>query len=140
MDRENPIFSMVSRMNFCGKAEKCQFSAIQFVLSDEYAHLKEEQRLGLLHESTGPKVAHARVEITFDNSEKRLMAFENSEVKIVRQVGKKKDQYYIDNKMVPRAEVFQLWKTSRFIDFSSISGGKSHGIRRIFSLKPVLHR
>nr|B2FDA8.1 RecName: Full=Structural maintenance of chromosomes protein 3 [Caenorhabditis elegans] len=108
----SPRSNVVVGRNGSGKSNF--FHAIQFVLSDEYAHLKEEQRLGLLHESTGPKVAHARVEITFDNSEKRLMAFENSEVKIVRQVGKKKDQYYIDNKMVPRAEVVNLMESAGF--------------------------
>ncbi|KIH64237.1 hypothetical protein ANCDUO_05456 [Ancylostoma duodenale] len=29
---------------------------------------------------------------------------EATEVRVVRQVGQKKDQYYIDGKMVPRAE------------------------------------
>uniref|UniRef100_A0A1I7SZ53 Structural maintenance of chromosomes protein 3 n=1 Tax=Caenorhabditis tropicalis TaxID=1561998 RepID=A0A1I7SZ53_9PELO len=108
----SPRSNVVVGRNGSGKSNF--FHAIQFVLSDEYAHLKEEQRLGLLHESTGPKVAHARVEITFDNTEKRLMAFDNSEVKIVRQVGKKKDQYYIDNKMVPRAEVVNLMESAGF--------------------------
>ncbi|KAF1762028.1 hypothetical protein GCK72_010289 [Caenorhabditis remanei] len=108
----SPRSNVVVGRNGSGKSNF--FHAIQFVLSDEYAHLKEEQRLGLLHESTGPKVAHARVEITFDNSEKRLMAFDNTEVKIVRQVGKKKDQYYIDNKMVPRAEVVNLMESAGF--------------------------
>ncbi|CAO4369584.1 unnamed protein product [Caenorhabditis nigoni] len=108
----SPRSNVVVGRNGSGKSNF--FHAIQFVLSDEYAHLKEEQRLGLLHESTGPKVAHARVEITFDNSERRLMAFDNSEVKIVRQVGKKKDQYYIDNKMVPRAEVVNLMESAGF--------------------------
>lgn len=108
----SPRSNVVVGRNGSGKSNF--FHAIQFVLSDEYAHLKEEQRLSLLHESTGPKVAHARVEITFDNSEKRLMAFDNAEVKIVRQVGKKKDQYYIDNKMVPRAEVVNLMESAGF--------------------------
>lgn len=108
----SPRSNVVVGRNGSGKSNF--FHAIQFVLSDEYAHLKEDQRLGLLHESTGPKVAHARVEITFDNTEKRLMAFDNSEVKIVRQVGKKKDQYYIDNKMVPRNEVVNLMESAGF--------------------------
>lgn len=108
----SPRSNVVVGRNGSGKSNF--FHAIQFVLSDEYAHLKEEQRLGLLHESTGPKVAHARVEIIFDNSEKRLMAFDNAEVKIVRQVGKKKDQYYIDNKMVARAEVVNLMESAGF--------------------------
>ena len=48
------------------------FSAIQFVLSDEFSHLREEQRQALLHEGTGPRVISAFVEIIFDNSDNRI--------------------------------------------------------------------
>lgn len=47
-------------------------SAIQFVLSDEFSHLREEQRQALLHEGTGPRVISAFVEIIFDNSDNRI--------------------------------------------------------------------
>jgi structural maintenance of chromosome 3 (chondroitin sulfate proteoglycan 6) len=42
------------------------------VLSDEYSHLRTEQRQALLHEGTGPRVISAYVEIIFDNSDGRL--------------------------------------------------------------------
>ena len=48
------------------------FTAIQFVLSDEFSHLREEQRQALLHEGTGPRVISAFVEIIFDNSDNRI--------------------------------------------------------------------
>ena len=48
------------------------FSAIQFVLSDEFSHLREEQRQALLHEGTGPRVISAFVEIIFDNTDNRI--------------------------------------------------------------------
>lgn len=48
--------------------------AIQFVLSDEFSHLREEQRQALLHEGTGPRVISAFVEIIFDNSDNRIPA------------------------------------------------------------------
>lgn len=48
------------------------FSAIQFVLSDEFSNLRPEQRHALLHEGTGPRVASAYVEIIFDNRDNRL--------------------------------------------------------------------
>lgn len=48
------------------------FLAIQFVLSDEFSHLRPEQRQALLHEGTGPRVLNAYVEIIFDNSDNRL--------------------------------------------------------------------
>ena len=46
--------------------------AIQFVLSDEFSHLREEQRQALLHEGTGPRVISAFVEIIFDNADNRI--------------------------------------------------------------------
>lgn len=46
--------------------------AIQFVLSDEFSHLRPEQRQALLHEGTGPRVVSAYVEIIFDNMDNRL--------------------------------------------------------------------
>ncbi|KHJ92335.1 RecF/RecN/SMC protein [Oesophagostomum dentatum] len=88
--------------------------AIQFVLSDEFSNLRSEQRMGVLHEGTGPRINTARVEIVFDNTDRRIPAIEATEVRVVRQVGQKKDQYYIDGKMVPRAEVVNLMESAGF--------------------------
>lgn len=41
-------------------------------MSDEFSHLRPEQRLALLHEGTGPRVISAFVEIIFDNSDNRI--------------------------------------------------------------------
>lgn len=46
--------------------------AIQFVLSDEFSHLRPEQRQALLHEGSGPRVVSAYVEIIFDNADARV--------------------------------------------------------------------
>lgn len=46
--------------------------AIQFVLSDEFTHLRPEQRQALLHEGTGARVMSAYVEIIFDNTDNRV--------------------------------------------------------------------
>ncbi|VDK56467.1 unnamed protein product [Cylicostephanus goldi] len=62
------------------------FAAIQFVLSDEFSSLRSEQRMGVLHEGTGPRINTARVEIVFDNSDRRIPAIEATEVRVVRQV------------------------------------------------------
>ena len=48
------------------------FPAIQFVLSDEFSHLRPEQRQALLHEGTGPRVISAFVEVIFDNMDNRI--------------------------------------------------------------------
>lgn len=42
-----------------GSGKSNFFYAIQFVLSDEFSHLRPEQRLALLHEGTGPRVISA---------------------------------------------------------------------------------
>jgi len=42
------------------------------VLSDEFSHMREEQRQALLHEGTGQRVISAFVEIIFDNSDNRI--------------------------------------------------------------------
>lgn len=49
-----------------------QYIAIQFVLSDEFTHLRPEQRQALLHEGTGARVMSAYVEIIFDNTDNRV--------------------------------------------------------------------
>lgn len=52
-------------------------TAIQFVLSDEFTHLRPEQRQALLHEGTGARVISAYVEIIFDNSDNRVPVSES---------------------------------------------------------------
>lgn len=97
-----------------GSGKSNFFFAIQFVLSDEFAHLRQEQRMGVLHEGTGPRITSAKVEIVFDNSDRRIPAAESNEVKVVRQIAQKKDQYYIDGKLVARAEVVNLMESAGF--------------------------
>lgn len=58
-----------------GSGKSNFFYAIQFVLSDEFSHLRPEQRQALLHEGTGPRVISAHVEIIFDNSDGRLPVY-----------------------------------------------------------------
>lgn len=42
------------------------------MLSDEFTHLRPEQRQALLHEGTGARVMSAYVEIIFDNTDNRV--------------------------------------------------------------------
>lgn len=73
-------------------------TAIQFVLSDEFSHMHEDERQALLHEGTGPRVLNAYVEIIFDNSDNRI-PIEREEVTLRRVIGAKKDQYFLDKKI-----------------------------------------
>uniref|UniRef100_A0A5S6QPM7 Structural maintenance of chromosomes protein n=1 Tax=Trichuris muris TaxID=70415 RepID=A0A5S6QPM7_TRIMR len=96
-----------------GSGKSNFFYAIQFVLSDEFSHLRTEQRQSLLHEGTGPRVLQAYVEIVFDNSDARL-PFEKDEVRLRRTIGAKKDQYYLDGKMVTKQEVQNMLESAGF--------------------------
>lgn len=87
-------------------------TAIQFVLSDEFTHLRPEQRQALLHEGTGARVISAYVEIIFDNSDNRVPVsnynfysdicqfifihwqIDKEEIYLRRVIGAKKDQYF----------------------------------------------
>lgn len=87
--------------------------AIQFVLSDEFNHLRPEQRQALLHEGTGPRVISAYVEIIFDNSDNRL-PIDKKEVSLRRVIGSKKDQYFLSKKMVTKGDVVNLLESAGF--------------------------
>ncbi|XP_067638246.1 structural maintenance of chromosomes protein 3 isoform X2 [Eurosta solidaginis] len=87
--------------------------AIQFVLSDEFTHLRPEQRQALLHEGTGARVISAYVEIIFDNSDNRV-PIDKEEIYLRRVIGAKKDQYFLNKKVVPRTEVVNLLESAGF--------------------------
>lgn len=96
-----------------GSGKSNFFYAIQFVLSDEYSHLRPDQRQALLHEGTGPRVVSAYVEIIFDNSDSRV-PIEHEEIYLRRVIGAKKDQYFLNKKVVPRSEVMNLLESAGF--------------------------
>ena len=78
-----------------------------------YIILKKEQRTALLHEGTGPRVISAFVELLFDNTDRRL-PITKDEVSLRRIIGQKKDQYFIDKKIVTKKDVVQLLEAAGF--------------------------
>uniref|UniRef100_A0A1B0CNW5 Structural maintenance of chromosomes protein n=1 Tax=Lutzomyia longipalpis TaxID=7200 RepID=A0A1B0CNW5_LUTLO len=96
-----------------GSGKSNFFYAIQFVLSDEFTHLRPEQRQALLHEGTGARVMSAYVEIIFDNSDNRV-PIDKEEICLRRVIGAKKDQYFLNKKVVPRTEVVNLLESAGF--------------------------
>uniref|UniRef100_A0A914V280 Structural maintenance of chromosomes protein 3 n=1 Tax=Plectus sambesii TaxID=2011161 RepID=A0A914V280_9BILA len=111
VDHFSPKHNVIVGRNGSGKSNF--FFAIQFVLSDEFSHLRLEQRQGLLHEGTGPRVMSAKVEIVFDNTDNRIPS-EANEVRLVRQIGAKKDQYFLDGKTITRSDVVNLMESAGF--------------------------
>ncbi|XP_068992609.1 structural maintenance of chromosomes protein 3-like [Neodiprion pinetum] len=106
----DPGHNVIVGRNGSGKSNFLQ--AIQFVLSDEYAHLGSNAQ-SLLHESLGPRVISAYVEIIFDNFDRRL-PIERNEVSLRRVIGSKKDQYFLSGKLVNRNEVMNLLESAGF--------------------------
>lgn len=96
-----------------GSGKSNFFSAIQFVLSDEFTHLRPEQRQNLLHEGVGQRLGSAYVEIIFDNSDNRV-PIDKEEISLKRVIGPKKDQYFLNKKNVPRSEVVNLLESAGF--------------------------
>uniref|UniRef100_A0A672SCJ8 Structural maintenance of chromosomes protein 3-like n=1 Tax=Sinocyclocheilus grahami TaxID=75366 RepID=A0A672SCJ8_SINGR len=62
---------------------------------------------------TGPRVISAFVEIIFDNSDNRL-PIDKEEVSLRRVIGAKKDQYFLDKKMVTKNDVMNLLESAGF--------------------------
>ncbi|KAK7110449.1 structural maintenance of chromosomes protein 3-like [Littorina saxatilis] len=107
----SPKHNVIVGRNGSGKSNF--FYAIQFVLSDEFSHMRPEQRQALLHEGTGPRVITAFVEIIFDNTDNRI-PIEKDEVVLRRVIGSKKDQYFLDKKMVTKTDVMNLLESAGF--------------------------
>ena len=70
---------MVVGRNGSGKSNF--FYAIQFVLSDEYSHLRPEQRQALLHEGTGEKDRLASVRLGYKQQILGVPGCENESVR-----------------------------------------------------------
>jgi len=96
-----------------GSGKSNFFLAIQFVLSDEFSHMRQEERQQLLHEGTGPRVVSAYVEITFDNTDNRI-PIDKDEITLRRVIGSKKDQYFLDKKNVTKHDVMNLLESAGF--------------------------
>lgn len=96
-----------------GSGKSNFFFAIQFVLTDEFSHMRPEERQQLLHEGTGARVVSAFVEIIFDNSDNRL-PIDKDEVSLRRVIGAKKDVYYLDKKQVTKSDVMNLLESAGF--------------------------
>lgn len=105
-----------------GSGKSNLFSAIRFVLSDDYSNLKREERRGLIHQgSTGNSIMSASVEIVFHDPEGKILLSSfgiapkpNNEIYIRRTVGLKKDDYQINDRNVTKSEVFRILESAGF--------------------------
>ena len=65
----------------------------------------------MLHEGVGASVMTAFVEIVFDNSDGRL-PLDTEVVTLRRTIGLKKDEYFLNRKHVPKADVQNLLESA----------------------------
>ena len=112
-DELSPAHNIVVGRNGSGKSNF--FNAIQFVLSEDFSRLSPEQRQSFIYEGAGAtRVMSAYVEIIFDNTDKRLMMVDREEVALRRHIGSKKDQFFLDGKIVTRNDVMNLLESAGF--------------------------
>lgn len=112
----SPGHNVVIGRNGSGKSNF--FSAIRFVLSDQYTSLSREERQALLHDSSSSSTntLSAFVEIVFDNTDGRFRAggSDGPEMVLRRTIGLKKDEYSIDRRSCSRADVMNLLESAGF--------------------------
>eukprot|EP00029_Vermamoeba_vermiformis_P008043 TRINITY_DN3656_c0_g1_i1.p1 TRINITY_DN3656_c0_g1~~TRINITY_DN3656_c0_g1_i1.p1 ORF type:complete len:1231 (-),score=557.87 TRINITY_DN3656_c0_g1_i1:31-3723(-) len=111
-DTFHPRTNVIVGKNGAGKSNF--IDAIRFVLStDKYRKLRSEDRKALLHHGTKDTVLSGYVEIHFDNSDKRLPV-DSTEVILRRNIGLKKDEYFLNNKHVSAEDVMNLFESAGF--------------------------
>ncbi|KAG0142153.1 hypothetical protein CROQUDRAFT_97871 [Cronartium quercuum f. sp. fusiforme G11] len=108
----SPGVNVVVGRNGSGKSNF--FSAIRFLLNDQYNTLGRDERQSLLHEGSDNNTTFsAFVEATFDNSDHRFPTGKN-QVIIRRTIGSKKDEYSLDKKSTPKGEIMSLLESAGF--------------------------
>ena len=106
-------FNVILGRNGAGKSNF--FSAIEFVLSDEYTNLKPEQRASLLYAGSsgaGPaRAVTAYVELQIDNKSGRFPDCQE-EFNLRRTINTKMDQYFLNGKQITRTELKAMLETA----------------------------
>lgn len=111
----SPKHNVIVGRNGSGKSNF--FAAVQFVLSEKFANLREEDRRKILHEGSGRPALAAFVEIVFDNSDGRIVIPgrpDESEIRIRRTVGLKQDEFRVNDRKFTATELRQLLESAGF--------------------------
>ena len=109
-------FNVILGRNGAGKSNF--FSAIEFVLSDEYSNLRADQRASLLYAgssgtSAATRAINAYVELLFDNKSGRFPD-EKEEFNLRRTINSKMDQFQLNGKQITRKELKAMLETAGF--------------------------
>uniref|UniRef100_A0AC34GRK7 Structural maintenance of chromosomes protein 3 n=1 Tax=Panagrolaimus sp. ES5 TaxID=591445 RepID=A0AC34GRK7_9BILA len=112
LDNFSKQFNVVVGQNGSGKSNF--FAAIQFVLGNEFSNLTADDRQSFLHQGTGGRTTSASVELIFDNTDRRMSAVDANEFTISRTITAKKDQYFVDGRIVTRSDITNLMESAGF--------------------------
>ena len=105
-------FNIVLGRNGSGKSNF--FASVEFVLSDEYSHLKADQRSSLLSSCAGgARPLNAFVEIIIDNQDRRF-PLSQEEFTLRRTIGAKKDTYHLGGKPISRKQLNGMLEAAGF--------------------------
>ncbi len=91
-----PTLALPCSVGRNGSGKSNFFDAIRFVLGESH-DVRASNRQALLHDGEGEQNVSAFVEIVLDNSDDRLPT-DTAEVTLRRQVGAKKDEYFVNMK------------------------------------------
>uniref|UniRef100_A0A1Y9IW01 Structural maintenance of chromosomes protein n=1 Tax=Anopheles minimus TaxID=112268 RepID=A0A1Y9IW01_9DIPT len=110
VDQLDPRHNVVVGRNGSGKSNF--FSAIEFILSDEYNNLRQSERVGLINKSLTSKnnSGFACVEIVFGNGpdSSKKSPSEMNETRISRTISASKDQFKLNGRNATRKEVVEM--------------------------------
>ena len=111
IDPFSPGHNCVVGQNGTGKSNF--FKATRFILGDILSTGRHEDKVKLLHEGSGAPTISAFVEVIFDNSDHRFPS-DKDEVVIKREIGAKKDEYFLDRKHTTKADIQAMLETVGF--------------------------
>ncbi|KAI8460444.1 P-loop containing nucleoside triphosphate hydrolase protein, partial [Phakopsora pachyrhizi] len=107
-----PGVNVIVGRNRSGKSNF--FSAIRFLLNDQYNSLGREERQSLLYKGLdNNSTFSAYVEAIFEKSDQRFLTGKDH-VTIRRTIGWKKDEYSLNKKSIPKGEIASLLESAGF--------------------------
>ena len=107
----SPGTNVIVGRNGSGKSNL--FAAIRFVLNDGDTRMSGDDRLALLHESSGNATLSAYVELVFDNVDGRFPTG-RAETVLRRSITSSRDEFLLDGRVISKTELTNLFMAAGF--------------------------
>ena len=107
----SPGTNVIVGRNGSGKSNL--FAAIRFVLNDGDTRMSGDDRLALLHESSGNATLSAYVELVFDNADGRFPTG-RTETVLRRSITSSRDEFSLDGRVISKTELANLFMAAGF--------------------------